>query len=241
MACTVTDSQLLVDSCTFTVTVTVAALRISATSYVAFGDSITEGKLGPAGFTPDPRFPNSYAGFLYNLLVQRYTGQTFDMYDDGFGGEKVQPDGVLRLPGVLNSRSPQVLLLQEGANDLKNGASAIPGVVGGLRTMIQEARRRGIVVFLGTLLPQRKGGSNAGDPALIPLANDQIRSLAASEGAILADLYEAFGGSPDPWIDNDGLHATPAGYQKIAGTFFTAIQSRLEVAPAPSSIDRGRR
>jgi lysophospholipase L1-like esterase len=169
---------------------------------------------------------------LYNLMVQRYTAQTFDMYDEGLGGERVQgvlPNGVLRLPGVLNTRSPQALLLLEGANDLKDGASAIPGVVNGLRTMIREARGRNIVVFLGTLLPQRKGGSNAGDPAVIPLANAQIRSLATSEGAILVDLYDAFGGSPDPWIDKDGLHANAAGYEKIAQTFFNEIRSRLEI------------
>jgi lysophospholipase L1-like esterase len=181
----------------------------------------------------DDRFPDSYSGVLYNLLVQRYTTQAFEVFAAGLGGECAQscvPNGVSRLPGVLNADTPQVLLLQEGANDLNAlGNAAIPGVISGLRTMIREARGRGIIVFLGTLLPQRKGGSHAGDPALIPLANVQIRSLAASEGATLVDVYEAFGGSPDPWIDNDGLHATPAGYVKIAETFFAAIRSRLEI------------
>jgi lysophospholipase L1-like esterase len=237
VTCTVTDSKLRTDSCSFTVAVTVTAPapRISATRFVAFGDSITEGKLGPTVFTPDPRFPNSYAGFLYNSLSQRYTGQTIDMYDEGFGGECTQgvgcPSyGVSRLPGVLNVDVPQVLLLQEGANDLmQGGATSIPSLIAGLTTMIREARGRGIIVFLGTLLPQRKGGSHAGDPAVIPLANAQIRTLAASEGVILVDLYDAFGGSPDPLIDIDGLHATPAGYQKIAETFFNVIRSRLEI------------
>jgi lysophospholipase L1-like esterase len=179
---------------------------------------------------------------LYNLLVQRYTSQAFDVFAAGFGGECTQgvacaSSGVLRLPGVLNADRPQVLLLQEGANDLiVGGATAIPSLVSGLRTMVQEARHRGIVVFLGTLLPQRRGGSRAGNPALIPLANDQIRVLATSEGAILVDLYDAFGGSPDPWIDNDGLHATRAGYTKIAETFFTVIRSRLEIQPASLSV-----
>jgi lysophospholipase L1-like esterase len=243
VSCTATDSQRRLDSCSFTVAVTVVAPapRISATRYVAFGDSITEGKLGPNVFTPDPRFPNSYAGFLYNLLTQRYSVQTIDMFDEGFGGECTQGVGCLsygvsRLPGVLSADVPQVLLLQEGANDLiLGGAAAIPGLVSGLRTMIQEARRRSIIVFLGTLLPQRAGGLRAGNPALIPLANAQIRGLAISEGATLVDLYEAFGGSPDPWIDSDGLHATKAGYTKIAETFFNVIRSRLETQPGSSS------
>jgi lysophospholipase L1-like esterase len=166
-------------------------------------------------------------------LSQRYPAQTIDMYDDGLGGERVQPDGVLRLPGVLNNRTPQALLLQEGANDLNAlGDAAIPGVISGLRVMIREARGRGVFVFLGTLLPQRPGGRNALAPASIIPANAQIRALAATEGAFLVDLYAAFGGSPDPLIDADGLHATAAGYQRIASTFFTAIQSRFEVVPA---------
>jgi lysophospholipase L1-like esterase len=237
VSCMATDSQRRIDSCSFTVAVTVVppAPLISATRYVSFGDSITEGKLGPAIYHGDDRFPDSYSGVLYNLLIQRYTAQAFEVFAAGFGGECTQgvgcaSYGVLRLPGVLDADAPQVLLLQEGANDLiLGGATAIPGLVSGLRSMIREARRRGIVVFLGTLLPQRQGGLRAGNPALIPLANDQIRGLAASEGATLVDVYEAFGGSPDPWIDKDGLHATPAGYSKVADTFFAAIRSRLEV------------
>ena len=115
---------------------------------------------------------------------------------------------------MLNNRNAQVLL-QEGANDLMSGATVIPSLISGLRAMIQEAHRRGMVVFLGTLLPQRKGRSHAGDPAVIPLANDQIRSLAASK-ARRSSICAAFGGSPDPLIDVDGLHATPDGYKKIA-------------------------
>ena len=242
VSCVALDTQLRTNSCSFTVTVLLVAPvpRLGATAYVAFGDSITEGKLGPAGYHGDDRFPDSYSGVLYNLLVQRYTSQTFEVFAAGFGGECTQGVGCLsygvsRLPGVLNADVPQVLLLQEGANDLiLGGAAAIPSLVSGLRTMIQEARRRGIVVFLGTLLPQRAGGLRAGNPALIPLANDQIRGLATSEGATLVDLYAAFGGSPDPWIDSDGLHATRAGYTKIAETFFTVIRSRLETPPGSS-------
>jgi lysophospholipase L1-like esterase len=245
--CVAFDAQVRTASCSFIVTVTVAAPRLSATRYVAFGDSITEGKLGPSSYHGDDRFPDSYSGVLYNLMVQRYPSQTFEVFAAGFGGECTQgigcPSyGVSRLPGVLNADAPQVLLLQEGANDLAlGGASAIPSLIGGLRTMIQEGRRRGITVFLGTLLPQRRGGSRAGDPALIPVANAQIRSLAASEGVILVDLFEALGGSPDPWIDVDGLHATAAGYTRIAETFFAVIRSRLETQPTSSNVPLGPR
>jgi hypothetical protein len=94
--------------------------RIASTRYVAFGDSITEGKPGPAGYHADPRFPfpNAYAKVLYDRLTEAYTAQTIEMYDEGIGGEKsarVPPnDGVSRLPGVLTAETPQMLLLHEG-------------------------------------------------------------------------------------------------------------------------------
>jgi lysophospholipase L1-like esterase len=243
VSCTATDARARAAACSFTVTVTVPAPRIEATRYVAFGDSITEGKPGPAAYDPGAsQFRDAYAEVLYNLLVQRYSTQEIHLVDRGIGGEQVRggrpPDGVTRLPFVLRMDAPHVLLLQEGANDLNaGGAAAIPAVVDGLRTMIREARGRGVVVFLGTLLPQRESGRNGGRAALIPVANSGIRAVAASEGAILVDLYEAFGGSPNPWIDADGLHPNAMGYRKMAETFFAAIQRRFEIAPALPSVE----
>jgi lysophospholipase L1-like esterase len=234
VSCTAMDAQARTDACTFSITVTVAAPpRIGATRYVAFGDSITEGKLGPAAYHSDPRFsfPDAYAKMLYDQLAARYTAQTIEMFNEGIGGNQVHggapPDGVTRLPGVLTADTPDALLLLEGVNDLINGDS-VANVAAGLRDMVREARRRGIVVFLATLLPQRAGGSRSGHSEQIVPANDAIRGVAAAEGAVLVDLYAAFGGSPDPWIDADGLHPTADGYRKIAETFLAEIRRRLE-------------
>ncbi len=233
VTCTVNDAQRRSDSCGLTVTVTPPVPRISATRFVAFGDSVTEGKFGPADYTGDPQFPAAYARVLYQLLRDRYTTQDIYMFDRGFGGEQVVPAGTLRLPGVLTADAPQVLLLLEGVNDLINGRP-IATLIEGLRTMIREAKGRGIVVFIGTLLPERPGGLRAGHPELIVPANDEIRRLAVAEGATLVDLYQAFGGTPDPLIDADGLHPTAMGYQKMGETFFTAIRATLELPTTTS-------
>jgi GDSL-like Lipase/Acylhydrolase family len=125
-------------------------------------------------------------------------------------------------------RCSRALSRRARVNDLNaSGIGALPGVICGLRTMICTAQAQHVIVFLATLLPERKGGSHAGDPTLIPPANDQIRALATSEGAKLVDVCAAFYGSPDPFIDADGLHPTLAGYQKIAATFFDAIRAQL--------------
>jgi lysophospholipase L1-like esterase len=201
---------------------------------MTFGDSITEG-LFPF-FIQNP--PGSYPYLLETMLRARYTAQTSTIVvlDEGYGGEKVA-DGLARFGNTINLDAPVgAVLLIEGINDL-NAASvigpasaAIPTVVDGLRAMVLVARSRGIPVFLATLLPARQGGK-VGDPSVIPLANDRIRAMAAAEGAILVDLYQALGGVPDPWIGPDGLHPSKVGLEKIAQTFFDAIRARFETNP----------
>ena len=202
------------------------------TRFIAFGDSITEGfphTISPALLDPAP--DNSYPLVLQTLLRARYTAQTIAVLDEGIGGETVG-DGLIRLPGVLTRDAAGALLLMEGANDLNQFGSAAPEmIVSGLRDMIKLARLRSMRVLIGTLLPERAGGK-AMHPELVASTNDKIGLMAASEDAVLVDLFAAFGGSPDPsLISSDGLHPTAAGNERIARAFYAAIQARLE-APA---------
>jgi lysophospholipase L1-like esterase len=241
VTCRVSDSQSRTDACTFTVTVEPPP-RIGATRFVAFGDSMTEGKLG---FVPaavgDPGPAVGYAFKLRTLLEERYTAQSFSLTDEGFGGERVA-EGLARLPGVLARDQPEALLLLEGVNDLNGGRdAAIPRVVSGLRSMVGVARGQGVVVFLATLLPERPGGSRASAPGSIVPANDQIRPMALAEGAILVDLYQVFEGRTETHIGPDGLHPNDAGYQLMAETFFTAVRARFETPPIVPTFRQRRR
>jgi len=252
--------------------------HLTATKFVAYGDSITEGFVQrcpgnepekeptdkePTGKepsdkepsdkepsdrqatpSPPPPFgflleqgraqpsPTAYPAKLQELLAARYPSQTIAVVNEGAGGEDID-GGVANLPRVLTSNEPHVLLLQEGVNTLnQQHKDGIPIVVDGLRTMIQEARSRSIIVFVGTLLPQRPGGCRAYDYDEnfddIIEANVQIRRMIGTEGAILVDLYEAFNGQTGILIGEDGLHPSAAGYQRIAATFFDAIKNKLE-------------
>jgi lysophospholipase L1-like esterase len=232
--------------------------HLTATKFVAYGDSITEGfvqrcpgneptdkeptdKDAPP---PTPRFgffleqgraqpsPTAYPARLQELLDARYPSQTITVVNEAAGGEDVE-GGVANLPRVLTANAPEVLLLQEGINTLNQQHKAgIPIVVDGLRTMIQEARSRSIIVFAGTLLPERPGGCRAYDYNEdfddIIEANVQIRRMIGTEGAVLVDLYEAINGQTALLIGEDGLHPSAAGYQRIAETFFDAIKAKLE-------------
>lgn len=228
--CVATDARQQITSCTFRVTVQVVPL-LEATRFLAFGDSITEGILSSTDLTPIP-----YPAGLKNRLTARYTMQDVTVVNAGKGGEQTV-DGVNRLPGVLSSTSPEVVLLFEGVNDLAGGESLkISVVVNNLRTMIQTARSRGVQVFVATLLPEIPGGRRTGAIDLIVPANDQIRALAANQGVPLVDLYQGFIGMERVLIGDDGLHPNPAGYEKIADLFFDAVRSRFELPPGGSTL-----
>lgn len=164
-------------------------------------------------------------------MTARYTVQNVQVKNLGLSGEMVVNEGVDRFRrDVLYSVRPQVVLLQEGANDIGQSDFSRNEVVNGLREMVRKSRDVGIQVYVGTLLPQRAGGCRAsgGGPDEVVPVNDLIRGMAASEGAVLVDLYAAFGGVPGDLIGLDGLHPTDAGYEKIAATFFDALRQRLE-------------
>jgi len=248
VSCSVRDAQTKQDSCSFSVTVT-RVPRISATSYAALGDSITAGTVDPPcrTFSPTgdpladflleralitPRFdnPSSYPSVIRNLLAGRYIAQTTSVVNEGNPAEQARDPATFdRLRMVLAVDAPQVLILQEGANDLDTTAQ-IPAIVSALRAMVREAKGRGVTVFLGTLLPQRGTSCRGGHADVVVPTNSQIRAMAAAEGVDLVDVYQAFVNGPlDALLGVDGLHPTAAGYQVMGQAFFDAIRARLEV------------
>jgi lysophospholipase L1-like esterase len=255
VSCSVRDGEGRVAACSFTVRVT-APPQIGATRFVAFGDSITEGKTGEcirpfsgysaaalAALVQELRLlPNvapgaDYPGALQTLLVNRYTAQTPSVANQGLGGELVsESDTRDRLHRALTDHAAEVLLLQEGINDLHEpgaGPAVVADVVDSLRRMVREAQGRGVKVFLGTLLPERAGSCRAFAPAgTIEATNDGIRAMAAAEGAVLVDLYPVIAADLTTLLGEDGLHPTEAGYSKIADTFFEAIRQQLETPPS---------
>jgi lysophospholipase L1-like esterase len=219
--------------------------RLEATSFLAFGDSMTEGAdpntpcpSGAARLTLSQLMLSlpalvgagqDYPAVLQQLLRDKYTAQQTTVTNRGSGGE-VMSEGAARLPGALLQVAPQVTLILEGANDVNLGTS-LAQVSASLATMIQAARGRG-PVFVATVPAQRANGVNGAcrgfnPPGVAPL-DEQIRSTVRTGGAVLVDIYDLFGGVPDPYIGKDGLHPTVEGYSRIAQAFFTAITARLQ-------------
>ena len=95
--------------------------------------------------------------------------------------------------------------------------------------MAQEAKVRGMRVFIATPVPGRPGGNRTINPFLLLDYANRMRDMAAREGAVLVDLYAAMLPDVQRYIGVDGLHPNEAGYARIAELFFQAIQANLEV------------
>jgi lysophospholipase L1-like esterase len=214
---------------------------------LAFGDSITFGAdslcngLTALRWTPGEwlrswegmaQVAAPYPSVLERMLKERYTAQSPTVFNAGVSGETVtDPATRQRFTRALNERNPEIVLLQEGINDLHAGTTRIAPA---LRAMSLEARGRGIQVFLGTLLPERPNGCRAfavpprNEADFIRPANDDIRSMAATEKIDLVDLYAVFESHLSEYIGQDGLHPTEIGYSAIAQAFYDAIRTKFE-------------
>jgi acyl-CoA thioesterase-1 len=230
VTCTAADAAGHTKTCAFAVNVTVPP-RLTATSFLAFGDSMTAGEVTkPLTMKLTVVESSSYPTRLKALLTARYTAQAITMTNAGKPAERTS-GGLTRLPGLLAQEAPAVVLLMEGVNDLCN-AVPVSTIEANLRQMISDSRGAGSVVFLGTLPPQREGGYRARCFSKVPTCNTMIASLARETNVPLVDIYGAFGGVAGTLIGEDGLHPNEAGYLKIAETFFEAIKSNLEAPDA---------
>ena len=248
VACTAVDAAAQRAQCSFTVTLTPQVL--SVTKFLAFGDSLTIGENGRAGLHGERIVdgPNSYPTKLQALLNVEYPGQGISVPNYGKGGEKIG-DAISRLQGAISTEKPGALLLLDGYNNLLStcafGASitaacsqAITDVALGMRDLIRTGKRPeyGVrYIFVSTMTPpgpylgvppDRRIGSQA-----IVNVNTEIENVVRSEGVTLVDTYPRFVGHEAEYVDQDGLHLRPAGYQAVADSFFAVIKTTVTSTP----------
>jgi lysophospholipase L1-like esterase len=245
VTCTATDARRRGALCSFSVQVE-APPRLQVERFLAFGDSITQGVTAECvrsstgsfrilSHAEDTRIllealdpTNAYPTLLETMLKTRYTAQLPAVTNAGSAGEYVTASTTRsRFQNWLVSAMPQVVLLQEGVNDLHGGMTAVQ-VAEAVRALVRDARARNIQVLVGTLLPERPGSCRAYAPAAIEPANQAIRLMAVGEGVGLVDLYAEFVGRTAELLGEDGLHPSPAGYARIAELFFDRIRAALE-------------
>jgi lysophospholipase L1-like esterase len=229
VTCTATDALSRQASCNFIVTVTVVP-RISKTKFLAFGDSITFGRCGPA----PTECKGGYVPRLHELLLTRYWRQSFTVTNVGISGERAAV-GEARLSSELNRYNPDVLLLMEGTNDLLAAPPTTNQALRALEDMVATAQSRGITVFIATVPPIAPGGPSASSIPLVAPFNDAIKVMAARRGVRVVDIFTALNADIPRYYSGNDVHPIAEGHKVMGETFYAAISAALENTPAAMS------
>ena len=214
-----------------------AAPRLSKTRFLAFGDSITAGEVTtpvagrPGDITTLAIVPSaSYPTVLQSRLATAYPAQagSIVMTNAGTSNETLL-EGVARFDQVFSSSQAQVVLLQEGVNNLNLiGPDTSTGL---MRIMVQQAKNAGATVFVGSMLPTVAGRTRSQNAAALVAYNNVLQVMCGQENVPYVDLYNALLPDAATLIGSDGLHPNEAGYRRMADQFFTALRTALEQAP----------
>lgn len=213
-----------------------AGTTLTATRFLAFGDSLTEGEItsptaAAPGLAPFVVVPSaSYPTRLQQRLRDRYRSQAADIVvtNAGRSGELVA-NGEARLAQLLANAQTQVLLLLHGYNDLLDyGAGGVSPASAVMDRMAKEGRARGARVFIGLMPPPIPGRQRSVPDDVVRAFNDRLRTIAAGEGAAVVDVYAALSANVAGYIGVDGHHPNESGYLRIADEFLARIGAELE-------------
>ncbi len=198
---------MLTATCGFEVSVTLVP-QIARTTFLAFGDSVTEGEVtvpaaAPAGAAPILRqvvVPSaSYPTVIESRLAERYRAQRVTIENAG-RSRGWAADALPRFRAALATSRPGAVLLLMGYNEPGSSAQRREAVAA-LDRMAKEARAAGARVFIATLTPGVDGRERAPNPLAVLAMNDALRALAAGEsavdgGTVVAAPGDASGGRP---------------------------------------------
>ncbi len=207
----------------------------SASTLVAFGDSITDG--ANSTDNANHRWPN----FLSDRLLAKH--KPIGVLDAGIGGNRILHDAVGTVQfgvnalarydrDVLAQPGVKYVIVLEGINDLGHAGTSAPAsetvsaqdVIGGLTQLIERAHEKGIKIFGGTLTPFEgtvfPGYFTPEKEVKRKAINQWIRTGHAFDGVVDFEKAVQDPNHPDrilPAYDSgDHLHPSDAGYKAMA-------------------------
>jgi isoamyl acetate esterase len=194
---------------------------------VFFGDSITQEGDKPGGYVQ-----------LLRSRLRRPDGSGPTVIGAGISGNKV-PDLEARLDRDVLLKKPSVVVIYIGINDVWHFQLGIGGTTkeryeSGLRDLISRISAADARVILCTpsVIGEKADGTNPLDSQLDAYA-EISRTVAASTGASLCDLREAFlaelrhrntENAAQGVLTRDGVHLNPAGNSFVAETILACLK-----------------
>ncbi|HEY3521180.1 MAG TPA: arylesterase [Rhodanobacteraceae bacterium] len=141
--------------------------------------------------------------------------------------------GESRLPGLLKTYRPALVILELGANDGLRGLP-LEEIHANLQSMITECRRGGAkVLLLGIELPVNYG----------PQYRDGLRAIYAqlakeNRTGLVPFLLQGIALDPNA-MQEDGLHPTAGAQPRVLDNVWPALAPMLGVSPKPISRSGG--
>jgi acyl-CoA thioesterase-1 len=177
-------------------------------TFVTFGDSLT------AGFGAD----RSYPEFLQQLITKN--GFDYKVINAGVSGDTTS-DGVERMSAVLQAK-PVIVVLEFGGNDGLRGMP-LATTRANLEQMIVALQKAGAkVVLAGMTLPRNYG------PDYIHNFEQIYVDLAKKFKLVrIPFLLEGVALSGPGLMQQDGMHATTKGNEKVAATVYKYVAPML--------------
>ena len=194
-----------------------------ANTYIAFGDSITWGKMRMYDLEGEYHPELAYPERMKALLAAFY-GPAYPV-NLGVPGQNTY-DGTLRVDKDLDGHPGLYFLLMLGTNDCISGKFSIDSVMENIEYMVGSAGSRRMRVIISTIPPRKdKFGDKNYVLKQIAALNDRLGRLAADKSIGFIDTHKAFMDydPPDGWMslleDTGGNHPSPAGQMVIADLF----------------------
>lgn len=193
---------------------------------IFFGDSITQGGVGPKG----------YITVLNGLLQQKGLQDRYELVGAGISGNKVT-DLYLRMEQDVLAKDPSTVVIWIGVNDVwhkKAGTGTDAGAFERFYTAIikkLQARNSKVILCTPAVIGEKTDNSNELDGGLNQYANI-IRNLSVKNNCPLVDLRKAFlaynlannkDNRENGVLTADGVHLNDAGNRFVAEQLFRTL------------------
>jgi len=192
-------SAFLLCCCLFTACSSNGPVDLSGENIICFGDSLTYG----TGAARDKSYPAQLSEMIEHPVI-----------NTGIPGNTTA-DGLKRLESDVLERSPRMVLITLGGNDMKNGIDKKIAFAN-LKKIVEAIQAKGALVVLGgvKLLFWDRG------------YEEEYEKLAEETGIILVpNVLKGLIGHND--LMSDAIHPNAAGYEIIAERFHKAIAPYL--------------